>query len=79
MPTFGTHFPDEIAPAVEAAAKASPERKVGPYIKEAVMQRLSREGMMPSDAQAEILAAVASLGTEKSLAILRREARKAGA
>jgi hypothetical protein len=47
MPTLGAHVSDEEFKAVELAAEASPERKVGPYCAEAIRERLRREGLMP--------------------------------
>jgi hypothetical protein len=77
MPTFGAHFPDEIAETIETAAKASPEKKVGPYITEAVMQRLSREGMLPGNPQAELIAAAEEVGIENAISALQNMKRPA--
>ena len=76
MPTLGSHFSDETAAVVEAAAKASSAKKVGPYIAEAVMQRLEREGMMPGNPTAEILAVANEVGHEDSLIALRNLQRR---
>jgi hypothetical protein len=76
MPTLGAHFSDDEAPAVEAAAKVSPEKKTGPYIAEAVRQRMGREGMLPGNPHAELIAAADEVGVENAVAALKREARK---
>jgi hypothetical protein len=75
MPTLGAHFSDEEAETVGKAAGASTEKKVGPYIKEAVMQRLEREGMLPGNPHAEIIAAAEEVGIETALLALKRAAR----
>jgi hypothetical protein len=46
MPTLGGHFSDDLEALVKCAARAAPEGKVGPYIVEAVRQRLEREGLL---------------------------------
>jgi len=68
-----------MATNVELAAKASPQKKVGPYIAEAVRQRLERDGMLPEDHHAEIIAAADEIGVEKALAILTRANRRKAA
>jgi hypothetical protein len=75
MPSFGTYFSDEEAPAVEAAARISPEKKVAPYIAEAVRQRMAREGTLPTDPRAELLAAAEEVGMDRALDALKRAAR----
>lgn len=76
MPTISAHVSDEIALAVTKAAPFSEQKKPGPYIAEAVRIRLERDGMLPGDAQAEIVAISVDLGPDRALAALRREARK---
>lgn len=76
MPTLGAHFTEEDADVVEAAAKSSPQKKVGPYIAEAVRQRLTAEGHLPGtpayDISAEARSAAEVAGAEKVLAALRK-------
>jgi hypothetical protein len=79
MPTISAHVDEEMAQTVESAAKASPQKKVGPYITEAVMQRLSREGMLPGNPHAQLIAVAEDIGVEKSLAVLAQTARPADA
>lgn len=74
MPSTGIYLSDEINAAVVAAA-TSKSMKVSPWVAEAVEQRLIREGMMPGDPQAEVMAAVAIVGVEKALTVLRKAAR----
>ena len=68
MPTLGVHFPDDEAPSVEAAAKASGQ-KLAPYIADAVRSRMQREGMLPGSPEAEALTEaremIAAIGPEK--------------
>lgn len=75
MPTLGGHFPEEEASSVRRAASASEQKQVGPYIVEAVRQRLARDGLMPANPKAELLAAVEEIGVVPALEILRREQR----
>ncbi len=76
MPTLGVHFPDNEAGAVEIAAKASPEKKVGRYIAEAVRQRMERDGTLPADPTAELLGAANEIGLLRAVEVLKEEARK---
>lgn len=76
MPTLGTHVSDEFATIVESAALSSPEKKVGPYIAEAIRLRLERDGMLPGDPQAEVLAAAQQLGFDEAVQVLTRAARR---
>jgi hypothetical protein len=75
MPTISAHVSEKFSAIVETAAKNSPEDKVGPWLAEAAKQRLEREGLMPGDPKAEILAAVSQIGTERALEVLREAAR----
>lgn len=75
MPTISSHVSDEFARTVETAAAASAEKKVGPYIAEAVRRRLEREGMLPGDPQAEVLASAGEVGFEDANQVLKRVAR----
>lgn len=75
MPTLGGHFPEDEVADVKAAASLSPQKQVGPYIVEAVRQRMARDGMMPGNPKAELLAAVEEIGVGPALEILRREQR----
>lgn len=75
MPTLGGHFPDDEVQSVKDAASVSAQKQVGPYIVEAVRQRMARDGMMPGNPKAELLAAVEEIGVEPALEILRRERR----
>ena len=47
MPTLGTHFDDEQAKELQKIAANSLQKKIGPWIREAVNQRLEREGFIP--------------------------------
>lgn len=71
MPTLGTHLSDELADTVEGIAKTSPEKKVGPWIAEAIRQRLEREGKLPGDPAAEVVAAAEEIGFARAAEILR--------
>lgn len=75
MPTLGAHFPDNVVETVENAAKASPEQKVGPYIVEAVRQRMAREGTLPGNPYAELLSAAEEIGVDQALDAVKRAAR----
>lgn len=79
MPTLGAHFPDDEAKIVENAAAVSPQEKTGPYIVEAVRQRLQREGLLPVNERAEVLAAIEEIGVGPALEVLRRASRRKGA
>jgi hypothetical protein len=79
MPTLGTHFADEIVPTIMAAAKASEQEAVGPYIREAVMQRLTRDGMMPGNDRAELNAVIEDMGAAKLLALAKAELQREAA
>jgi hypothetical protein len=46
MPSYGVYFPEDEAPQVEAAVKASGQ-KVALYIADAVRQRMKSEGHIP--------------------------------
>lgn len=74
MPSLAGHFPDPLAEIVEAAASTSPEKKVGPYITEAVRQRLEREGFIPNTPRSAVrdlaLAAAETAGEEAVIAAL---------
>jgi hypothetical protein len=59
MPTISAHVTDDFAETVEAAAKASPEKKVAPWLKVAAEQRLRRDGVNNID-DAEFAAKVAT-------------------
>jgi len=76
MPTLGAHFSDDMAEAVEKAAKSSPEEKVGPYMAEAVRQRMEREGTLAHNPRAILIAAAEEVGIEHAVAALQREIRK---
>lgn len=57
---------------VETVAPLSPEKKVGPWIAEAIRQRLQREGHLSHDVAAELAAAVDEVGgPEKAVEILQ--------
>jgi hypothetical protein len=75
MPTLGAHFSDEEAKAVELAAAASPEKRVSPYVAEAIRKRMASEGMLPGNPRAEVNAVIDEVGLESALAILRKAAR----
>lgn len=47
MPTLGSHFDDEQAEELQKIAANSLQKKIGPWIREAVNQRLEREGFIP--------------------------------
>jgi hypothetical protein len=76
MPTISAHLPDQEFDAFETAVKASAEKKQGPYIAEAVRQRMEREGMLPGNPHAELVAAAEEVGIEHAVSALKREARK---
>lgn len=75
MPTLSCHIPEEEADIVEVAVKASDEKKVGPYLAEALRRRLSAEGHLPGtpahDIRAEALSAAEIAGADVVLAALR--------
>lgn len=70
MPTISAHVTDHTADAVIAAARISKEAKVGPYIAEAVRQRMAREGTAVPDPRAELFAAAEEVGIDNALAAL---------
>lgn len=76
MPTIGAHVSDDLEAVIKSAAKASPEKKPGPWLAEAARQRLEREGMMPGNPMAELIATAQELGVEKAKQILTAAARK---
>ena len=75
MPTLGTHFDDEQAKELQKIAANSLQKKIGPWIREAVNQRLEREGFIPGtpafDVRAEAASAAEFAGADKVLAALR--------
>ncbi len=76
MPTLGAHFSDDEAKAVEIAAGASPERRVSPYVAEAIRQRMAREGMLRESPTAQLHAAAEEVGgPAQAVEILRRARR----
>lgn len=62
--------------AVSSAVRASSEKKPGPYIAEAVRQRMAREGMLPGNPAAELLASANEVGMEAALAALANLKRR---
>lgn len=54
MPTISAHVSEEVATAVELAAKATQEGKVGPYIAGAVCERLDRDGLLPGSKNEDV-------------------------
>lgn len=79
MPTISAHVSEDFASAVENAAAVAEEKKVGPWLANAAKDRLEREGLMPGNPKAEILAAVEEIGVERALKILRQAGRKKAA
>lgn len=79
MPTISTVATEEEAKAIEIAAGASEEKRVSPYVLEAIRQRMSREGMLPGNPRAEINAAIDEMGVDSALDVLRRASRRKGA
>lgn len=77
MPTLGTHVNEDFAATVERAAKVSPEKKVGPYISEAIRQRLERDGMLPTLPHGELVALAEEIGLDAALSALRAKLRTA--
>jgi hypothetical protein len=75
MPTISAHVDEKTAETIENAARVSDEKKVGPYVAEAVRQRLAREGMLPGNPHAEIIAAAEEIGVDRALDALRRAQR----
>lgn len=76
MPTISAHVSDEFSEAVTAAASNSTEKKVAPWLAEAARQRLEREGMLPGNPNAEVLAAANEVGLSKAVEVLRKAARR---
>lgn len=76
MPTISTQTSEEEAKVIELAAGASEEKRISPYVLEAIRQRLAREGMLPGNVRAELLAAVEEMGVDRALEVLRRSARR---
>ncbi len=76
MPTLGAHFSEKDAGAINAAAASAPEKKVGPYIATAVLERLKREGMLPGSKRAENIAMLDELGDDAVAALFARELRR---
>lgn len=82
MPTISAHVDDETEQLVEKAARVSAHKKVGPWLKEAALQRLARDGMSQAG-DAELLAKVAAQVKRRPAvkaeieAILRRGTRAA--
>lgn len=79
MPTISAHVTEEEEKAVELAVAASEEKKMAPYVKEAVFRRMAREGMLPGNPRAEINAAIEEVGVEHALELLRKASRRKGA
>lgn len=75
MPTISAHVDEDMAKQVDLAAKASEQKRPGPYIAEAVRQRMQREGMLRGDPRAELICAAEEVGVENALIVLRRAAR----
>ncbi len=61
MPTISAHVSEEEAKAVEVAAAAAPEGKPSPYVREAVLQRLDREGLLPGSNGEDVARVVAKV------------------
>jgi hypothetical protein len=53
MPTLGTHFTDSEAERIQEIAAVSPQKRVSPWIGEAIRQRLEREGLLPGSPSAD--------------------------
>jgi hypothetical protein len=76
MPTLGAHFTDDFSAIIEGVAATSPEKKVGPWITEACRQRLEREGLLPNNPRAEVLAAIEEIGVDRAIEVLRKAIRR---
>jgi hypothetical protein len=76
MPTIGAHVSDEVEAAVKAAALTSPERKPGPWLAKAAIMRLEREGRLPPDPLAKVIAKAQEIGIERADRILTEAQRK---
>lgn len=74
MPTYSCHFSDDESPGVDTAIAASPEKTEGRYIKEAIKQRMERDGFTPgspkNDVRIEALATAEVIGERKTLEVL---------
>jgi hypothetical protein len=75
MPTLGSHFNGDEARELQEIAAKSPQKRVGPWIREAVNQRLEREGYLPGspayDLRVEALRAAEIAGPDAVLRALR--------
>jgi hypothetical protein len=78
MPTISAHVDEATAQAVLTAAKLSTEKKPGPWIGEAVRQRLERDGQLPCDPNAELITLAEALGHESACRALREKIRAIG-
>lgn len=81
MPTLGTHVDDRTAAIIETAAKASPQKKVGPWLAEAAHQRIEREGLdsEASMAKAELLIIADEVGPREVLDVVLEKFRRTAA
>lgn len=83
MPSLGVYLNEENAALVEKAVKDRGEEKLSPYIAEAVMQRLEREGYLPGtpafDVRAEAASAAEIAGPDAVLKALRSVKAEAAA
>lgn len=76
MPTYSCHISDSEAEAVDAAIAASSEKKEGQYIREAIRQRMEREGFLPDTdrdiVRKEALSTADIAGADQTINILRK-------
>lgn len=77
MPTYSCHFSDPEASAVDTAIAASSEKTEGRYIKEAIRQRMEREGYLPDSdndrIRKEALSTAEVVGTAETIQVLQKK------
>lgn len=81
MPTYSCHFSDDLSPAVDLAIKQSVEGKEGQFVKNSILQRMTREGSLPNTPRSLVrdvaLETAEVVGEEKVLQVLTEIKREA--
>lgn len=77
MAGLNGHLPDQHLDRFKAAVEASTEGKPGPYITNAVFQRMEREGFDENNPLSEVMAIAQEIGPARAVEALIAAQRKA--